>query len=296
MNNALLRFASVAAACGVCFPSAAFAASLTVTQQGAVSASVPKGAQRAVFLEASLKAECDRDVTVESVTVKHRGLGEANDLARVYATEGEARLTKTRSLDSSDRAAELRFVPALTVKACSTKRIQIRADFSTEAAAAGEHGLLIESVAADAPVTLSSGKPATVTARPVSTGAIGVSFLDLPRALQFGKNRTFARIRLDADNVANHVLGSITLTNEGKATDDDLRNLRLENARGDVLTDVAPSLDGDTVTLTFDPPLALQHNATVLLQLKGDIAASKKRTIRFVLEEPSDLQAASGAR
>lgn len=296
MHTTLSRLVSVAAVCGMLSPLSASAAALTATQQGAVSASAPQGAQRAVFLEASLYAECDKDVKVTSMTVRHRGLGEATDLVRVYATRDDVRLTHTRSLDSSDRTATLEFIPALVVKKCTTARIQVRGDFSAEASVAGEHGLLIESIVADAPVTLASAGASKITTRPLPVGTVTVSFLPAPRALLFGKNRTISRLRFEADHIANHRLGLITLTNKGKATDADLTNIRLETRTGEVVTNVASSLDGKTVTLTFDPLLVLNHNDSILLDLKADVNASKKQTIRFVLEAPSDLQAGSGAR
>lgn len=288
---------TVAALCGFLSPIATSAAGLTVTQQGVVSSSVPKGAQRAVFIEASLHAACDAAVTVRSFSVKHRGLGEASDLVRVYATEGDVRLSRTRSLDSNDRDAVLAFVSPLTVKACGTVRVQVRGDFSTDAQVAGEHGLLIEAVDADAPVTLASTAASSkLTARPSTTGTVSVTFLPLTKALQFGKGRTVARIRLEADNAANQRISSITLTNDGKAVDGDLANIRLEDRKGNALTQVAATLDGDKVRLTFDPPLRLDRNDQVLLELKADIVASNKRTLRFVLEEPSDLEAFSRGR
>jgi hypothetical protein len=292
-----LRLSTVAAVCGLLSPIAASAAGLTVTQQGIVSSSVPKGAQRAVFIEASLHAACDADVLVRSFSVKHRGLGEASDLVRVYATEGDVRLSRTRSLDSSDRAALLAFVSPLKIKACGTARVQVRGDFSPDAQVAGEHGLLIEAVDADAPVTLASATSSPrLTARPSTTGTVSVTFLPLTKALQFGKGRTVARLRLEADNGANQRVSSVVLTNDGKAVDGDLANIRLEDRKGNALTNVAATLDGDKVRLTFEPALRIDRNDQVLLELKADIVASNKRTLRFVLEEPSDLEAAPRTR
>lgn len=292
-----LRLSTLAAVCGFLSPIAVSAAGLTVTQQGIVSSSVPKGAQRAVFIEASLRADCDKDVTVRSFSVKHRGLGEASDLLRVYATEGEVRLSRTRSLDSTDRDALLTLVSPMKVKACSTVRVQVRGDFSPDAQIAGEHGLLIQAVEADADVTLaSSTSSSTLTARPSTIGTVSATFLPLTKALQFGKGRTVARLRLEADNGANQRVSSITLTNAGKATDGDVANIRLEDRKGNVLTNVAAALDGDKVRLTFEPSLRIDRNDQVLLELKADVVASNKRTLRFVLEEPSDLEAAPRGR
>lgn len=296
MKTTPSRFVSFAVLCGSCFPFAASAAGLTVTQQGVVSASAPKGAQRAVFVEASLTAECDANVTVESLSVRHRGLGEAGDVERVYATDGETRLTSARPFDSSDRTATIGFDPPFVVKACSTKRVQVRGDFSADAAVAGQHGLVIETVQASAPVTLSSGDRSTITTRPLPVGTVSASFLPLPRALLFGKNRTVAKIRLDADRIANQQVSAVTLTNAGKARNGDLANLRLADRKGNVLTNVAPTLDGDRVRFVFDPALRIDSNDSILLELKADVTASKRRTIRFTLEEPSDLEASVRAR
>lgn len=296
MNTPLHRLISLAAVCGMLSPMAASAAALTVTQQGVVSASAPKGAQRAVFLEATFQAECDSDVTVSSVQIRHRGLGEATDLERVYATEGETRLTKTRSLDSSDRTATLDFIPALKVKACSTKRVQIRGDFSVEAAVAGEHGLLIENVAADAPVTLTSTTVSKITTKPVSTGAVSVTLLPLSKSLLFGKNRTVARFRLEADKYADQDIVGITFTNAGKATNDDLQNLHIVDRKGNLISTTLSAMLDDKAHIAFDPALRLDHNDEVLLELRADIVASKRRTVRFTLEEPSDLEATVRAR
>lgn len=292
------RLSVVAGVLALSVPLSAFAAQLTVTQQGVVSASAPRGAQRAVFLEVGVKAECDADVRVKSFTVRHRGLGDASDLVRVYVTDGDVRLSRTRSLDSSDRTATLELIPAYTVKACGTKYFQIRGDFSEEAAVAGEHGLIIEAVDAGGATVVLSGPTRTpvVTTRPVRMGTVNVAFLGLTRALQFGKNRTFARIRLDADHIANQEIRALTLVNDGKAADGDLKNLRIENRRGEVLTDTLDQLDGKTARFTFDPPLLVDRNASLVLELKGDIAASRSQTIRFILEEPSDLEATPRGR
>lgn len=296
MNPLRFRMSPLASLCAICFPFTASAAGLTITQQGVVSASAAKGAQRAVFVEASVSADCDKDVTVDSLVVRHRGFGEASDVERVYATDGETRLSHARALDSSDRKATIEFTPALTVGACTTKRVQVRGDFSSEATVAGQHGLLIESVKASAPVTLSSSKPATITTRPLRAGAVSASFLPLPRALMFGKNRTVAKFRLEADRIANQRVSSITLTNAGKARGADLSNLRVVDRKGSELTNVAATLDDDRVRLAFTPALDIDSNESVLLELKADITASKRRTIRFMLEEPSDLEASVRAR
>lgn len=283
-------------------PASLFAAepSLTVTQRSASHGSIPKGAQRVPFLTLTLEAACGADATVTELTVAHEGLGDSADIERVYVTEGRRRLTRSASIDASDRTALLRFRPALTIKGCGTRTINIAGDFASTAVAAGEHRLYVASpggITTSAVVTLSGRieeRPSVV--RPKSVGTVSVSFLKLLQPLRYGNGRTLARFRLEADGEANQEIYAITFTNAGKASDKDLQNLSVRNRRGKFLTNVATAMDGDRVRLTFDPPLRIDRNDEVLLELKGDVKASNRRTVRFTIEEPSDLEAASRAR
>lgn len=279
-------------------PSASFAATLTATQQGVVSASAPIGAQRAVFLEVSLHAECDSAVTVTSIDVRHRGLGDVNDLARVYVTDGDVRLTHTRSLNQSGSPSTLAFYPALTVKACETKKVQIRGDFSSDAQAAGEHGLIVDAVGAgDATVVLNKlSKVPTITAVPEPVGNVRVELLGLNKAPRYGTSAVLARIRLMSDGYKDQEVRSIRLLNKGKASDDDLQNLFLRTSSKKALTDPVAALDGKAIRIVFPTPLFIRHNSDILVELVGDVRASRSRTISFVIEEPSDVEAFPAAR
>lgn len=275
---------------------------LSVSQRPINAGSVPIGAQRVPFLAVTFESGCDSDSTVSELTVTHDGLGDSDDVERVYATDGGRRLTRGRRFDASGRTATLRFRPAMLVVACSAKTVTIVGDFSLAAASAGEHRLRVSSsqdIVADTPVRVvdkTEGVSGVATVRPASAGRVSVRFLDLTAPLRFGRSRTLARLQLQADGGADQLVTSITLTNDGKAADGDVKNVRIQNRKGEVLTATAASMAGDRVTLAFDPPLLLKRRDKVLLELKGDIAAGKRRTIRFVLEEPSDIVAADSAR
>lgn len=285
----------------VFLPSHGLAASpsLTVTQSPIAAGSVPKGAQRVPFLSLAFSASCASDATVSEITLGHAGLGSSVDLSRAYALDAKGRrITRARPIDAEDRSVTLRFAPPLSIDACATVAVTVAADVSPDAAPSGEHLLSLSSasdVSADVPVSVRSPEPApTAVVRPRSVGTVSVT-VEGPRAAQlYGANRILARVRLEADGERDQDISSITLTNSGKATDGDLQNLRLTR-RGVAVTSVAATMDGDLVTLTFEPALRLGRNDEVLLELKGDIRASKRRTVRFVLEEPSDLSAAPAA-
>ncbi len=281
-------------------PASADASLLSVDVTGMAPSAVPKGAQRVTFLSVELRASCDDDVSVRTLTVQHRGLGDASDIERVYLMDGNARLSRGTAFGNSKRTAVVRLTKPLLVEACERRTLNVAVDVSNDAESTGQHVLSLLSVASNVSsvdIVHAKGRGVSVAeTKPTQIGTVDIEFLDLLQPLRYGASRTLARFRLETDGEANQEIHAITFTNDGKATDADLKNLRIQNRTGDVLTNVLSSMDGDRVVLTFDPPFRLDRNDEVLLELKGDIRASNRRTVRFVLEEPSDLEAAPRTR
>lgn len=267
---------------------------LEVTVRPAPAAAVARGASRVPFLQVTLAASCERDVTVSELTLVHKGLGDVADLERVYAWADNVRASRAAVL-TRDGEVTLR-LRSFVVPACDTRELWILADLSPDAGVSAQHALTIATsadVVADAEVTLDAGRttaPTTVGGGE-AVGSVSVEMLDLPRRLTYGSTRTVARIRLTADGERPQLLRSITLTNDGSARDADLRNVVLQSAAGDDLAGPVDSMDGDVVTLVLDEPLLLGRNDTVLLVVKADVRASRRRTVRFGVEEPSDVDA-----
>lgn len=286
-----------AATIGLLFPAFAIAASgaLAVTASSALSetSSIPQGAQRMPLLEVSFAADCQSDVTVSELVVRHAGLGSARDLARLYVMADGRRLT--RGVVPSDRHALTLRLRSFVVPACASRMVSITADVSPTAAAAGEHRLMLESVAADVPVTIStaanSSARATVTPS-VSSPQIEAEFLTVHTSQLYGSNRTLARVRLTNIGERSQGVTAITLTNNGSARDADLRNLALYGSDGQRLTTEAAQMDGSLLRLSFEVPLFLSRSDEKLLELRGDVRASRKRTIDYTIEELSDIEAA----
>lgn len=258
--------------------------------------SVPMGAQRVPMVEVRLTAPCSDEAIVHAVTLRHEGLGDASDLESVYAMSGLRRVSRASRPDGNKGDVTLR-LGNLHIPPCGKLMLSIQADLSRDAAAGSEHRLTIKeaaSIQASVPVRLLSSTHGTLAPRAIVPGTIGgidVSFLDLIEPLRFGPHKTVARITFKADNVSDHLLEAITLTNDGSARDGDLERLVLENARGKALTTNVWKMDGERVRLVFSPALSLKKNQTILLHLRANITASRRRTIRFELEETSDLEA-----
>jgi len=270
--------------------------SLTITQTlGQTNGSIPLGAQRVEMLRLTLHAGCDGDVTVRAIDIHHMSLGAARDIARVYFMENGKRITRRYAF--SDNAVATVRLRSFVVKNCSKRDISVYADFTPDAAAGSEHAIMLTSkadVTGDAESvklsTISAGASRSVT--PSTVGTIAVSYLPLHNTVRYGKGQTVLRLQLSADGGSNHLISSIRLTNDGKARDGDLQNLSLYASNGERISAVESDMDDDSVIVTFDPPFTLQRNQTRMFLLKADVQASRRKTIHFRIEEPSDIESA----
>ena len=264
-------------------------------QQGPVQ-SLQQGAQRVPMLTLNITASCEEDIQLQSIRVRRRGLGSSSDILSVYAMSDGQRLNRGRQL-SRTGYAQLQF-RNVQIPACDTKTILVLADFSPNAAVAGEHWMTVEHESdidiGDAGISLvrSSITPSRhQTTGGRTRGSITVEYPSLLRTVRYGSNRTVVRVRLEADGLDDHLIGAITFTNDGSARDTDLQNLYLRAGRTRRLSKSARQLNGDTVRLVLDPPLRLEKNQKRLLELQADVRASRSKTLRLIIEQPSDIEA-----
>ncbi len=274
------------------FPFSVLAASpidISVTSHGGTA---PLGSQRIPLLSVQLAVPCGEDAILTSLTLAHRGAGEAKDFVSIYASINGRRVGRpVRTL--RDEAALIR-LPSTSLPKCTTTIVDILGDLSVDAAAAGEHLWSVSAIDAGGRETRIASSGSSSTARPTTVGVgqtpgtIVVDYPELLRPVTYGARRTVLRLRVKAKDRDQQVQ-SITLTNDGSARDSDLQNLYLQNSRGEKITSVAATMDGDRIELSFDPPLTLTRNDVRVLELVADVRASRRRTIRFTLEESSDL-------
>lgn len=259
--------------------------------------SVPRGGQRIPMLTLEFSNDRSPLVSVHSVRLHHEGLGSTEDIKSVYALFGNARISKATTVFTSDGDVRVSFFPSIKLSKGQSRKITVALDLSESAVAGSEHRLIVESAddidAGGTRVDLLSEKSSISRIRtaPPVRGVIDVSYLKLPRLVQYGPNQTVARIRLTADKTDDHWLREITLTNDGKARNSDLQNLVLQSSRGVPLAPTVASLTNDIVRFGFDTPVMLRKNDSIVLVVKAEVLASRDRTIRLILEEPADLRA-----
>lgn len=278
-----------------CVPAiAADASILSVQVLPQPSGSIAVGSQRVKMLSVRLTASCGSDVTLVSIALHHRGLGNPQDIERVYAFAEDSRLTRSALMSGKNGVATLQF-KRLKIHTCETQTIDVLADFRSDAAAAGEHQLMIAGegdVWTDPAVHINLNPTGTAVTIPVGkpVGAVSAEGLTLPLPLTYGNARTVARLRLRGDANDDQQITAITFVNDGTARDADLQNLFLETSGHTRLSPTIPTLNGDRVRLELSPPLLIHRNEVRLIQLLGDIRASRRKTVELRIQEPADIE------
>ncbi len=258
----------------------------------ATDSSIPQGAQRVPMLNVHLQASCGANIPVSSLTVRHSGLGSTDDIARVYVMAGKQRVSRSVSISKDDRDITFRKV---SVPSCKSLDLTLYADIASTADASGEHAFtLVNLDAGKATVKLQQiAKQKTVQVVPSASASsqISIGYRPLYTDIVFGADRIVSRIALTADGRRDHSITAITFKNGGSAADTDVQNLYLATSAGEKVSSTIAHMDGSAVRVTFGDPFLLQSGQTKLLELHADVRASRRKTIGFIIEEPSDVEA-----
>lgn len=258
---------------------------------GASAASIPQGAQRVALLQFGLEADCNSDALVESITIKHSGLGATSDVLRVYLGKNGQRISPAVSFSNKESTAILR-PESLRISSCSSETLQVLADFSPDAAAGGQHRLTVKHITTSAGFVHLANTSKSIAAETTAGEAEGITatFRALHGSVRYGNNRTVARMQLESDAQFDQRIQSITLTNRGSAHDGDLVNIRLYD--GDkLLAPAVQKMSDDTITFKPDSTFVLRSSQSLLLTVKADVRGRAKRTIDLTVDEPSDIEA-----
>jgi hypothetical protein len=253
-----------------------------------------RGAMRIPMMTLSLEASCEAPVTLHAITLYHEGLGQPRDLSAVYVQEGNRRLTRSSVPTQRDGKVLLRF-RGITLAPCEKREWTILANLASDAHIASNHGLTLRSAQdidiGGALVSAKTAPTAVTSAGAIAEGEITVSYMHLVRRIEWGSNRIVARLKLEADGENRHVIDAITFTNDGKARNADLQNLWIGNTRKERLSAILDQMDGDKARFIFEDPLELDRNGSMTLEVHADIRASRSQTVRFEIEEASDIEA-----
>lgn len=270
---------------------------IDLTVHPTVSRTVSRGATRVPVLEITVRRSCGSSreaITLPPLTLMHRGLGRLEDIARVYALQDGVRISSPAAI-ARDGSIDLRF-RGIPLVPCSTLDLQIAVDYAETADIAGEHRW---SLAPEHPIGIPGVvvrvapeglRESLLQTSPTIESSLSVTDLPLTRRVRFGENRTLARLQLTNDSDRDLRVVRILLTNDGSARDSDVRNLRLTDSRGKQVSSIATQMQGDRIDLTV-VDLTIARGTSRIIELHADVHASRRRTLRFLIEEPSDITA-----
>ncbi|MBI2096913.1 MAG: hypothetical protein HYT40_02035, partial [Candidatus Sungbacteria bacterium] len=251
----------------------------------------PLGALRIPVTKFTLAAG-DRDVTVQSVTVRKTGAAANTSIAAVRILSGDGVMLASSVLASEGTAV---FKGPFTVRAGSTADYIISLDrpksANDDGATVGFEVTALEAdsaVEGDLPlagarITMNTGLKfgsVTITRGPSDPAA------SLPRDIG-ASGLKFAALRLEGGSVEDALLKSISWHQAGSAARSDLANVKVYTG-SDVYPAVASS-DGKRYTATFPSGVLIQRGASLEVAIGGDIAAGGGRTVDFDLEKFSDI-------
>jgi hypothetical protein len=267
----------------------------TLSAKNPVGDTIPQGAQGVVFTTIDLTATAD-DVVIENLTILHEGFGDSADFSGVYAVVDGTRVTRKRTIDTQSYTATVRFTTPLVVPAGKTVTLQIAGDLANPATTASEHSLTVElptdivsnakSVKGNFPL---KGKAFRVAA--VASGNVSIAYRSVtPSNIKVGdKAATIGKWEIDVDSAEDQTLYSMTIENDGTASDGDFVNIALRRSDGTVLTKTVAATIGDFATLVFDPPFTVLEGDKITMNLIADITGGAAKNIKIHFDETGDI-------
>ncbi len=263
--------------------------SVAVSNNTPASATIPKGATKVAFTTVNLTASNDGPVTIDDLTLTRIGVGDENELGKVYLYEGMTKVEDGENI-SNDDVAEFNNVDYV-VPAGETKTLTVRANNVT--GISGNHGFSIDeasdivtngaSVSGSFPVT---GNLMSLSA--VQAGSLTFNFDSVNDSVKVGEEqKEMSEFLLRAGDQEDVALRQATLTNEGSADMTNLENLKLY-VDGEVVTEL-DSANTDAVTLAFDEPYIIEQGEEEDFTLKADVVGEATEDVSFELDELGDI-------
>lgn len=258
------------------------------------AATVPKNAASVSLAKFNLMAG-SAEARVDGIRIRRIGVGAASDLANVYLYDGNGtRLTTGRTINSTTNVTEFNGLN-ITVGAGQTKSLVIVGDFSSPATSGGQHAF---EITAGSDVTLIGSSSVSgsfpvrgnvFTVGTTSAGRLDVQKGTTPTNPNIGaQNAEISNFKLTA-NTNDIEVRRITLIQTGGISNSDLTNFNLY--QGSTLVASTPSMVGDKIVLTFNPPYVITNGTTKTFSLQAKIGGRAGRDIKTYVEYTTDVYA-----
>ena len=252
------------------------------------------GGQRADVLGVSLMAGSD-SVQVDTMVFRRSGIAADGDLDNMYLYNGDDLLAQVQSV-SKGVATFTKSGGLVTVPANGKTDLTLRVDMNKDASA----GITIGWSLASADVTSSADSVSGSAAGANHTVAVvtDLGFVDVANITPSAADTIDPQddydawtFRLDANN-QDMLVTSITITNVGSTSDEDLQNVELWYA-GTQLGSTLGSFDGGEATFDLtgmeDGGFKITSGQQRQVKVRVDITGGTNRTLRFGVQEQTDV-------
>lgn len=229
------------------------------------------------------------DVTLDSVTLYHVGLGDRGDVndVEIYNSNNES-VSKSKSFSNND--LDISFDNDVVVKAGETQTFMITANIAGSGALNTTYQIELSAVEASSTVTGGPLVGAALTPTEVSnTGLLSIKEDTASDTVTVGEEVTLAGFSIEEKNDNEDVLiKTITLHQNGSVGDDYLEDLSLE-ADGEVVASDLMVNSDDELVINLD--YVLEADEKVDFELRGVASGDVSETVHFEFESDSDIYA-----
>jgi|GEM_PF-5129062 hypothetical protein len=241
----------------------------------------------------------DEDAEVSEIKLTREGLGHKDDFAAVYLYADGVKVTRSKSVNSDD---EVTFAlnPDIAVEAGETVTVKVVTDMASLAGTNVLAGNLDRFTVKDAAdITLVGGGEVDgdfplegeyMGMGSQDVGDINVSLKTISdTTVKVGeKEQIVAKLELVVSSTEDVLIQTLSLKQEGSADPEDMSDFKIYKS-STLLAEVS-EVTGDYLTFE-DMDLPVEKGDTITLTVKADVDSGSANTIKYTLDEGSDLYA-----
>lgn len=272
--------------------SSAAGVSVSKASDSPAGATLPKGAMGVNFLKFNVSNGGSSAASINSVTVKRSGPGDAADFENVYLYRGAERLTTGRTVNSSTNEVTFGGLN-ISVAAGGSASMWVAADVSTGANVGDVNAFSVTSIMIGSNSV--SGTPVMGSSFNIAGAQVGEVDIEetgtISNVKAGGTAQKVAQFKITAGSQEDIDLHSISLTFDGDSRSN-VSNLVLKQA-GLSLASTASISDKDLAVFALSSPMYMEKGASRTFEVFADIAAGSRAgdMISFYVDEDSDVRA-----
>lgn len=268
------------------------ALTVALNSQSTAETTLGSNAAQIEFLDLELSAGLDNGVTIQSIDLKRRGLGKAEEIQNIRAIYGNANLAEKKYL-RDDNSITLNFNPYILLQPGQTAELRILADFAKAQEGTTYHYFEVAGFGTAGEITLDmSDRLQGPQYKRVTTASALLNYTEQETGgeIELEKTTTLAQVLLQAYNEDIN-LTKIIFENEGTVDDNCFEDVELRIG-GRRVADRLDDADDDRLIFDFsDKPYLLEKNSQEELLLKGKLSCGLGDVLALHIDDKSGISA-----